>query len=107
MKRKILIYSIIFFVVFLNTDAVYGQEQPSRRQRAEQYFDRLEFAKAAAAYERLVDVSRPRVVDMERLAYSYLYIKEYDLAENWYARVVSEEGRSEEHTSELQSRENL
>src|SRR5690606_15716207 len=29
-----------------------------------------------------------RTIDMERLANSYYYIKEYNLAENWYARVI-------------------
>src|SRR5690606_22874321 len=95
MKRLNLLYSTIFFLALFAFESANAQEQPSRRQRADHYYERMEFAKAAEAYERLVDVKRPKIADMERLAYSYLYIKEYDLAENWYARVVSEEGASE------------
>lgn len=76
--------------------SVHAQEQPSRRHRAEMYFGKLEYANATAAYERLVDVKNPRVQDMEKLAESYLYINEYKLAENWYARVVAEDGASQE-----------
>lgn len=76
--------------------SLYAQEQPSRRNRAEMYYAKLEYANAAAAFERMVDVKNPRVADMERLAESYLYINEYALAENWYARVVQEKDASKE-----------
>jgi outer membrane protein OmpA-like peptidoglycan-associated protein len=56
----------------------------------------MEYANAVAAYERLLDTKKPRVSDTEKLANSYLYIKEYGLAENWYARVVREAGASQE-----------
>lgn len=72
----------------------YGQEQPSRSSRADLLYKEMQYAKAAAAYEKLVDVKKPSVVAMERLAHSYYYIKQYDLAENWYARVVDQKGAS-------------
>lgn len=98
MKRLNLLYSIMFFLALFAFESANAQEQPSRRQRADHYYERMEFAKAADAYERLVDVKRPKITDMERLAYSYLYIKEYDLAENWYARVVdNKEASAEAH----------
>ncbi len=56
----------------------------------------MQYARAAAAYEKLVDVKKPGVETMERLAHSYYYIKQYDLAENWYARVVEQKGASPE-----------
>lgn len=96
MKKNNIRCGVLFLVCLLTLGTVQGQEQPSRRQRAEQSFSRWEFAKAVEAYERLVDVKRPNVQDMERLAYSYLYLKEYDLAENWYARVVADKGASQE-----------
>src|SRR5690606_2376721 len=65
-----------------------GQEQPSRLSRAEKFYTMYEYANAAKVYETLVDTKRPRTIDMERLANSYYYIKEYNLAENWYARVI-------------------
>lgn len=96
MKRNKILCRAALFLAFLGIDSVYGQEQPSRRQRADIYYERMEYANAAAAYERLVDVKRPRVADMEKLANSYLYIKEYNLAENWYSRVVKESKASKE-----------
>lgn len=72
----------------------WGQEQPSRRSRADLLYKEMQYAKAAAAYEKLVDVKKPSVAVMERLAHSYYYIKQYDLAENWYARVVDQKGAS-------------
>lgn len=74
----------------------WGQEQPSRRSRADQFYKEMQYARAAAAYEKLVDVKKPGVETMERLAHSYYYIKQYDLAENWYARVVEQKGASPE-----------
>src|SRR3546814_63754 len=41
---------------------------------------------------KLVDTLKPRLQDLERLAYSYVQMKDYDAAENWYARVVEMEG---------------
>ncbi|NGM90284.1 OmpA family protein, partial [Parapusillimonas sp. SGNA-6] len=74
--------------LLLNLDLVQGQEQPSRRGRAEKLYNKYEYANAARVYETLVDTKKPSTVDMERLAHSYYYIKEYGLAENWYARIV-------------------
>lgn len=80
----------------LAVTAAFAQEQPSRRNRADQFYKEMQYAKAAAAYENLVDVKKPSVLAMERLAHSYYYIKQYDLAENWYARVIGQKGASEE-----------
>lgn len=80
----------------LAVTTVSGQEQPSRRNRADLLYKEMQYAKAAAAYEKLVDVKKPSVLVMERLAHSYYYIKQYDLAENWYARVVQQKTASEQ-----------
>src|SRR5690606_12461008 len=96
MKRLNLLYSTIFFLALFAFESANAQERPSRRQRADHYYERMEFAKAAEAYERLMDVKSPKIADIERLADSYLYIKEYDLAENWYARVVDDKEASAE-----------
>src|SRR5690606_29788312 len=42
------------------------------------------------------DKKKVRTSDMERLAESYLYLKEYELAENWYARIVGTADFSEQ-----------
>lgn len=80
----------------LAVTTAWGQEQPSRRSRADLLYKEMQYAKAAAAYERLVDVKKPGIAVMERLAHSYYYIKQYDLAENWYARVVQHRDASEQ-----------
>lgn len=80
----------------ISVGSVQGQEQPSRRNRADQLYKEMQYAKAALAYEKLVDVKKPSVSNMERLAHSYFYIKQYDLAENWYARLVAQKNVSPE-----------
>ncbi|MCY4780545.1 OmpA family protein [Sphingobacterium sp. UT-1RO-CII-1] len=74
-------------LLFSLGDAV-GQEQPSLRKRAEQQYERYEYAHAIDLYSKLADSKKPRTADFERLASSYMYLKNYELAENWYARAV-------------------
>ncbi len=89
MKREYPIYmGIMTLSLLLHLNVVQGQEQPSRLARAEKLYTMYEYADAAKVYETLVDTENPRTIDMERLANSYYYIKEYSLAENWYARIV-------------------
>src|SRR5690606_20503012 len=76
--------------------AVYAQEQPGLRDRADQAFGRYEYANAAALYLKLADVKKPRVADVERLAYCYSQMKDYEAAENWYARAVAMEDSAPE-----------
>src|SRR5690606_195060 len=74
----------------------YAQEQPTRQKKAELLYDRMEYAKAAAFYEKILDTKKPDVADMERLANSYLYINQYDAAEDWFAKVVAMSAASKE-----------
>lgn len=79
----------LVLLLALNIQPLFSQEQPGRKARAEQEFLRMEYANAAQSYEELVlDKKNPKTLDMERLAESYYYIKRYDLAENWFSRVV-------------------
>ncbi len=80
----------------LGSAFVRGQEQPSRRALAEKLYNMYEYANAAKAFEGLMDTKQPRIIDMERLANSYYYINEYNLAENWYARIVEQPDVSQE-----------
>ncbi|WP_262247630.1 OmpA family protein [Parapedobacter soli] len=85
----------IFSVVLLCMGGgAISQEQPSLRDRAEELYRRYEYANAAKLYTRLVDTRNPRLQDLERLAESYLRMKDYESAENWYARVVQQAGSS-------------
>lgn len=83
-------------LLLFGTGATIAQEQPGRRSRAELLYNKLEYANAAQAYEKLVDVKKPRTEDMERLADSYRRINEYELAENWYSRVVVQPDHKQE-----------
>ncbi|GGH20792.1 OmpA family protein [Sphingobacterium alkalisoli] len=83
-------------LLLLGAELSLAQEQPSRRNRAELLYDKLEYANAAIAYEKLVDVKKPRTEDMERLADSYRKINAYELAENWYSRVVLQPDHKQE-----------
>lgn len=70
----------------------FSQEQPSLRDRADELYRRYEYANAVKLYTKLVDTRKPRLQDLERLAHSYVQMKDYEAAENWYARVVETEG---------------
>src|SRR5690606_30201983 len=48
-------------------------------------------------YTQLVDTRKPRLQDLERLAESYWKMKDYESAENWYARVVGQGGSGAEN----------
>src|SRR5690606_12085065 len=63
----------------------------------DQVFRRYEYANAVPLYQRLADRKDPRVEDLERLAYCYVQMKDYESAENWYARVVAHEDSPPEH----------
>lgn len=67
---------------------LYSQEQPNMRARAKQYFALGEYAKAALLYEKLVDKKKIKTDDLEQIAACYLYINQYERAENWYVRAV-------------------
>lgn len=69
-----------------------AQEQPSLRDRADELYRRYEYANAVKLYMKLVDIRKPRLADLERLAACYVQMKDYESAENWYARVVEIEG---------------
>lgn len=86
-------YTYIFIIgLLLCAPTVEAQEQKSYRQRAEQLYLAGEYMRAADIYERLADVKKPRVSDIERLGECYLYISEFTTAENWFARAYRMEG---------------
>ena len=82
---------IIFSALLLCTGgSALSQEQPSLRDRADELYRRYEYANAVKLYTKLVDTRNPRLQDLERLAESYWKMKDYESAENWYARVVGQ-----------------
>lgn len=81
--------------VFIN--AATAQEQPSIRDRADELYRRYEYANAVKLYAKLVDTRNSHLQDLERLAESYWRMKDYESAENWYARVVQRDDASPEN----------
>ncbi|WP_257668191.1 OmpA family protein [Parapedobacter tibetensis] len=94
--EKIYIYGIIAVMALL-PGITLSQEQPSLRDRAEESYRRYEYAHAAAMYTKLVDRRDPRLEDLERLATCYIQVRDFESAENWYARVVQHESNKPEH----------
>ena len=69
-----------------------AQEQPGRTELAQILFDKMEYAKAAHAYENLVkNPKRAKTANLENLANSYYFINKYSEAEKWYEEIVSRE----------------
>lgn len=67
---------------------VQSQEQLSNRQKATAYLNSYQYGKAILLYQKITDVKEPKLEDMENLAYCYNQINQYELASNWYSRVV-------------------
>lgn len=65
------------------------QEQLSLRDRAKLKYDSYDYAQAIPAYLKLVDVKNPKMADIEKLAYCYDQINDYEAAENWFSRLVT------------------
>ena len=74
-----------------------GQEQLGLRERAEALYQKFEYASAASLYAKLANRKHPKLADVERLAQCYERMKEYEAAEEWYARVVKMEGSEPEN----------
>jgi len=86
-KNKLLAVGLLF--VFLCTTTVsVAQEQVSLRTSADKLYYQGEYFSAAKIYQKIVDVKKPKTNDMEKLADCYYQIREYEKAENWYARVI-------------------
>ncbi len=85
---------LVFGVFTQMISLSYAQEQPSLRDRAEELYRKYEYANAVKLYTKLADTRNPRLQDLERLADSYWQMKDYESAENWYARVVQREDAS-------------
>lgn len=75
---------------FMGIFSLLAQEQPGNRKKANEYFIGYEYGKAVLLYQKLVDKKNPHLEDMERLAYSSYQVNDYELATNWYARVVED-----------------
>jgi Outer membrane protein and related peptidoglycan-associated (lipo)proteins len=90
------IYPLLVFLI-LGVGFSRAQEQLGLRERADELYHRYEYANAVPLYIKLADRRNPRLHDLERLADSYLKMKDYESAENWYARIVQHDDSSPQH----------
>src|SRR5690606_37252986 len=88
---------LLLTLILLLLSQAFAQEQLGLRERAEELYGRYEYANAVPLYLRLADSRKPRLTDLERLADSYVQMKDYESAENWYARVSQHEERAAEN----------
>jgi outer membrane protein OmpA-like peptidoglycan-associated protein/tetratricopeptide (TPR) repeat protein len=78
-----------FFTIIAFCSLSYGQEQLSLREKAKLKYDSYDYTEAIPIYLKLVDVKKPKMDDIEKLAYSYYEINDYEAAENWFSRLVT------------------
>lgn len=95
MNRRYVFFSLV--MVFLSFSVVFAQEQPSLRDRGNQFFNRYEYARAAEIFSRLVDEGSTRLSDIERAAESYYKMRDFSSAESWYSRVVMHSDHTAAH----------
>ncbi|MES2419480.1 MAG: OmpA family protein [Bacteroidota bacterium] len=82
-------YIIVLLIAFVSMAKPAGaQEQPGLRGRAKQLYNQYRYFQAAELYQKLADSKKPFLEDLELLADCYLKLKDYELAENWFSRVV-------------------
>lgn len=83
---RLLIIGIL--ALFLGNEAM-AQEQLSRKQQADVYFNRYEYYPASRLYLPLAERKNPDVKLLEKLAACYRMMNDYEAAEKWYAKVVA------------------
>jgi outer membrane protein OmpA-like peptidoglycan-associated protein/tetratricopeptide (TPR) repeat protein len=84
----------IFIIALITLNASFGvalaQEQLGLRERARKHYNQYEYFQASQLLQKLADVKKPVLADLELLADCYFKMKNYELAENWYSRVFSQ-----------------
>lgn len=83
---RLLIIGIL--TLFLGNHSM-AQEQLSRKQQADVFFERYEYFPASRLYLPLAERKNPDVKLLEKLAACYRMMNDYDDAEKWYAKVVA------------------
>lgn len=89
MNRKYIFIIAFIFFSLANHWAI-AQEQLGLRERAIRHYNQFEYYQAAQLLQRLADVKKPKLQDLELLADCYFKLKNYELAENWYRRIFNQ-----------------
>lgn len=79
------IYTILLLFA-VSTSMITAQN--SKTKKADQYYDRLQYTDAAAAYQKLLKKGEGSAYVYERLANSYYFLNDTKKAETFYKRVV-------------------
>ncbi|WP_295652455.1 OmpA family protein [uncultured Mucilaginibacter sp.] len=88
--KKLLSY--ILFICLATS--LMAQEQPTKKQQADQLFERYEYYKSLNLYLDLASKNNPDLGILERVAECYRLTNNYASAEEWYARVADDERAS-------------
>lgn len=95
MRVSVYISFLIFLVI--GPSLCFAQEQRTLRDRAAEYFQRYEYSRAAELYSQLSSRSEPRIQDMELAGESYYRMRNFELAESWFARTVQHKDHNLQH----------
>ena len=91
---------IIVFAVFVGLSVSLTQAQGMRRKMADEYFDQLEFSKAAPIYDELAKMNlkgkRSDNQEIRRAAESFMKSVQYAKAEEWYKALDTKGAMNEE-----------
>lgn len=87
---------ILFAIIFFSRPG-HAQEQLSLREKAKLQYDSYNYMEAIPMYLKLADVKAPKLGDIEKLAYSYAAVNDYEAAETWFSRLVSYPGSAAEN----------
>jgi outer membrane protein OmpA-like peptidoglycan-associated protein/tetratricopeptide (TPR) repeat protein len=86
--------AILLIVFILSLTRLFAQEQPTKKQMADAFFERYEYFKSLNLYLDLAAKNNPDIKIIERVADCYRLMNSYENAEEWYARLADDEQAS-------------
>ncbi|WP_026450938.1 OmpA family protein [Aequorivita capsosiphonis] len=87
------IYTILLLIA-VSTSMITAQNRNTKK--ADQYYDRLQYTDATAAYEKLLNEGEKNTYVYVRLANSYYFINDTKNAERFYEKAINDEGITSE-----------
>lgn len=86
--------ALLFIFFTLSLTRIFAQEQPTKKQMADAFFERYEYYKSLNLYLDLAGKNNPDIKILERVADCYRLMNSYENAEEWYARIADDERAS-------------
>jgi len=87
--------ALAFIFLIMATTQLWAQEQPTKKQLADDFFERYEYFKSLNLYLDLAGKNNPDIKILERVADCYRLMNSYENAEEWYARIADDERASQ------------